>query len=144
MKNEEILIQKITTRIRKQMADAEARREIEEAQLLDIYALGYLFGFSSGAITHQGVRRYREKIYLLTQVYGELFGNYSRLLLEESLDLHKNVRFLDGANAGWEDNIRWLSRGETPVGLTRFLCEGEHTLSLADWFPQLIGECCPA
>jgi len=136
MTNEQI-VTLIEQHIKSQMNRGISNESERESQLLDLYALGYLFGFSCGAFTHFKIKTYRDKIFLLSQIYSGIFGKYGRLLLQESLDLQNNRKFQEGANSGWEEISRYLHREETPFGLTRFLQDGQPTLSLTDWFPKL-------
>ena len=99
---------------------------------LEPYSLGYLFGFCSGGFEFHHIDRDLEKVRILIEVYSQLFSAAGHEILQTSLNLNngENPHFNEGAASGREEFLRWFHREENPIGLLRYVLNGEKTKSL--------------
>ena len=106
---------------------------------LEPYSLGYLFGFCSGGFEFHHIDRDLEKVRILIEVYSQLFGAAGHEILQTTLNLNndENPQFNEGAASGWEEFLRWFHREENPIGLLRYVLNGEKTKSLSPQTPPL-------
>lgn len=96
------------------------------------YSLGYIFGFCSGGFDFHHVNRDLEKVRILIQVYSKVFGEAGHEILQTTLNLNneEQAQFKEGAGSGREEFLRWFHRQENPIGLLRYVLNGEKTKSL--------------
>jgi len=106
---------------------------------LEPYSLGYLFGFCSGGFEFHHIDRDLEKVRILIEVYSQLFGAAGHEILQTTLNLNndENSQFNEGAASGREEFLRWFHREENPIGLLRYVLNGEKTKSLNPQTPPL-------
>jgi hypothetical protein len=105
---------------------------------LSPYSMGYLFGFCSGGFEFHHIDRDLEKVRILIQVYSQLFGDAGHDILQTTLNLNseKNDLFKEGTASGREESLRWFHRKENPIGLLRYVLNGEKTKSLNPQTPS--------
>ena len=105
------------------------------------YSLGYLYGFCSGGFEFHHIRLELEKVKILIQVYSQLFGEAGHEILQTTLNFNSDEQshFREGAASGREEFLRWCHRRENPVGLLRYVLNGEKTGSLNAKAPCLNG-----
>ena len=96
------------------------------------YSLGYIFGFCSGGFDFHHIHRDLEKVRILIQVYSKVFGVAGHEILQSTLNLNsdEHSQFKEGAASGREEFLRWFHRQENPIGLLRYVLNGEKTKSL--------------
>jgi len=109
-----------------------------ESFSLGPYSLGYLFGFCTGGFKFHRVDRDLEKVKTLIQVYSQLFGQAGHEILQNTLNLNheEHDQFKEGAASGREEFLRWFHRQENPIGLLRYVLNGEKTHSLSSQAPS--------
>lgn len=102
------------------------------------YSLGYMFGFCSGGFEFHHINRDLEKVKILIQVYSQLFGEAGHEILQTTLNLNyeENNHFKEGTASGREEFLRWFHRQENPIGLLRYVLNGEKTTSLSSQAPS--------
>ncbi len=96
------------------------------------YSMGYMFGFCSGGFEFNNVDKDLEKVSILIEVYSQVFGEASHEILQTTLNLNndEHSQFKEGAASGREEFLRWFHRRENPIGLLRYVLNGEKTNSL--------------
>jgi len=133
-------IQEIVKNLEGQIIQAilEMGDEAHASFSLDPYSLGYLFGFCSGGFEFHHMNRDLEKVRILIQVYSQSFGEVSHDILQTTLNTNneKNDQFKEGAASGREEFLRWFHRQENPIGLLRYMLNGERTHSLSSSAPS--------
>lgn len=127
-------VKEIVENLEGQMVQAilEMGDEAHESFSLAPYSLGYLFGFSSGGLEFHHIDQNLEKVKILIQMYAQLFGKGGHEILQTTLNLNheEHKQFKEGAASGREEILRWFHRQENPLGLLRYLLNGEKTKSL--------------
>lgn len=92
-----------------------------EDRILDLYSMGYLFGFSCGAVAATGVRDFEKKLFLLRRIYAGLFVETGLPILDESLGLQGERAFQKGGHCGWLEAGEALNTKAPALGLVSFL-----------------------
>ena len=102
------------------------------------YSLGYLFGFCAGGLKFHRVDRDLEKVRILIEVYTQLFGEAGHDIIQTTLSFNhdEHPQFKEGADSGREESLRWFHRQENPIGLLRYVLNGEKTKSLSPLPPH--------
>lgn len=128
-------VQEIMSNLESQIIQAilEMGDEAHASFSLDPYSLGYMFGFCSGGFEFHHMNRDLEKVRILIQVYSQLFGEAGREILQTTLNLNdeEHSQFKEGTASGREEFLRWFHRQENPIGLLRYVLNGERTQSLS-------------
>ena len=127
-------VQKLVKNLESQITQAllELDNEAHGTFLLDPYSLGYVFGICSGGFEFHRIDRDLDKVRILIQVYPQLFGEAGHEILQTTLTLNndEHSQFKEGTASGREESLRWFHRQENPIGLLRYVLNGEKTKSL--------------
>ena len=116
----------------------EMGEDARDSFSLNPYSLGYLFGFCNGGFKYHHIDRDLEKVRTLIEIYIQVFGEAGHDILQTTLSLNndEDLQFKEGNDSGHEESLRWFHRQENPIGLLRYVLNGEKTKSLNPLTPH--------
>ncbi|MGP0630239.1 hypothetical protein ACTRW9_11050 [Nitrospina sp. 32_T5] len=130
MKTMNGLSQFVTRNLNMQFLIALSQSQEQTTRSHSPYALGYIFGFTSGGFDAFQVHNQSDRFQVLIDVYEHVFEMEGADYLNQSLHLNWNDAFKKGNQCGWEEMKRLLVREESAIGLVRYLIHGEITSAM--------------
>lgn len=129
------LSQFVTRNLNMQLLIALSQSSEHTTRSQSPYALGYIFGFTSGGFGVFQVTSQADQFQVLIDVYEHVFEMEGADYLNQSLHLKWNDAFSKGNQCGWEEMKRLLVREESAIGLVRYLIHGEVTAAMNPEIP---------